>query len=146
MDSNRQKQMFPGTSPLVPGSNPVFRPGLSSSQSLPRTPVPQSPGVMSNHQSHMFGGNNAKQVVSPQPFSPSPNPPTPQSPDPVHDLPTELLEAGWRRFWSKREGREYFFNKFSKQSLWEMPSLGSPSGPSRVSVCYIFYFFFFLSI
>lgn len=123
MDQNKPRPMFPTGSPVS------FRPSLSSSQSLPRTPVPQSPGVP-NHQ-HMFGGgNNSKPVESPQPFSPSPQPP--QSPDPVHDLPNELLEAGWRRFWSKREGREYFFNKFSKQSLWEMPPLGSP-GPSRVS-------------
>ncbi len=137
MDPSRQRQaMYPGPGGQVvppPAGSPGFRPSLSSSQSMPRTPVPQSPGVMPNHQSHLFGGNS-KQVASPQPFSPSPNPPTPQSPDPVHDLSVELLEAGWRRFWSKREGREYFFNKFSKQSLWEMPTLGSPGGPSRVRI------------
>ena len=42
--------------------------------------------------------------------------------DPVHDLPQELLNAGWRKFWSKREGRPYFFNKITNESLWEMPS------------------------
>ncbi|XP_064466906.1 mRNA (2'-O-methyladenosine-N(6)-)-methyltransferase-like isoform X2 [Ornithodoros turicata] len=46
------------------------------------------------------------------------------SPDPVHDLPPELLQIGWRRFWSKREGRPYFFNKLTNESLWEMPRLG----------------------
>ena len=49
----------------------------------------------------------------------------PGSPDPVHDLPPTLLANGWRRFWSKREGRPYFFNKVTNQSLWEMPSLES---------------------
>ena len=43
--------------------------------------------------------------------------------DPVHDLPMELLQAGWRKFWSKREGRPYLFNKITNQSLWEMPPL-----------------------
>lgn len=51
--------------------------------------------------------------------------PGPISPDPVHDLPVELLQAGWRRFWSKREQRPYFFNKLTNESLWEMPQLGS---------------------
>ena len=43
--------------------------------------------------------------------------------DPVHDLPMELLQAGWRKFWSKREGRPYLFNKITNQSLWELPPL-----------------------
>ncbi|RWS13563.1 phosphorylated CTD-interacting factor 1-like protein [Dinothrombium tinctorium] len=41
--------------------------------------------------------------------------------DPVHDLPPYLLEKGWRKFWSKREKRPYFFNKLTNESLWEMP-------------------------
>lgn len=53
---------------------------------------------------------------------------SPGSPDPVHDLPMELLQAGWRKFWSKRENRPYYFNKLTNQSLWEMPPL-----PSQVS-------------
>lgn len=44
--------------------------------------------------------------------------------DPVHDLPPELLQIGWRRFWSKREGRPYFFNKVTNESLWDMPQIG----------------------
>ena len=55
--------------------------------------------------------------------------PGPLSPDPVHDLPVELLQAGWRRFWSKREQRPYFFNKMTNESLWEMPQLGSGVRP-----------------
>lgn len=51
------------------------------------------------------------------------SPPQMGSPDPVHDLPQELLDAGWRRFWSRREGRPYFFNKLTNESLWELPQL-----------------------
>lgn len=40
-----------------------------------------------------------------------------------HDLPPELLQQGWRKFWSKRENRPYFWNKLSGESLWEMPNL-----------------------
>ena len=47
--------------------------------------------------------------------------------DPVHDLPPELLTAGWRRFWSKRESRPYFFNKLTNESMWEMPPLPGAS-------------------
>lgn len=47
--------------------------------------------------------------------------------DPVHDLPPELLQAGWRKFWSKRENRPYFFNLVTNESLWEMPILSPVS-------------------
>lgn len=57
--------------------------------------------------------------------------PQPMSPDPVHDLPNELLQMGWRRFWSKREQRPYFFNKNTNESLWEMPHF---PGMSSVSI------------
>uniref|UniRef100_A0A8C2JDD2 mRNA (2'-O-methyladenosine-N(6)-)-methyltransferase n=1 Tax=Cyprinus carpio TaxID=7962 RepID=A0A8C2JDD2_CYPCA len=43
------------------------------------------------------------------PFSPSTN---------------ELIQAGWSKCWSKRENRPYYFNRFTNQSLWEMPVLG----------------------
>jgi len=43
--------------------------------------------------------------------------------DPVHDLPLSLLQQGWRKFWSKREQRPYFFNKITNESLWEMPPI-----------------------
>lgn len=41
---------------------------------------------------------------------------------PGRDLPQELLDAGWRKFYSKREQRPYYFNKFTNQSLWDPPS------------------------
>uniref|UniRef100_A0A0B8RQT2 mRNA (2'-O-methyladenosine-N(6)-)-methyltransferase n=1 Tax=Philothamnus irregularis TaxID=1899461 RepID=A0A0B8RQT2_9SAUR len=51
----------------------------------------------------------------------------PTSPKParlVQDLPDELVQAGWEKCWSKRENRPYYFNRFTNQSLWEMPLLG----------------------
>lgn len=57
--------------------------------------------------------------------------PQPMSPDPVHDLPVELLQMGWRRFWSKREQRPYFFNKNTNESLWEMPHFPGMSSPQN---------------
>lgn len=38
--------------------------------------------------------------------------------------PDELVQAGWEKCWSKRENRPYYFNRFTNQSLWEMPVLG----------------------
>lgn len=37
------------------------------------------------------------------------------------DLPPKLVEAGWRKFWSQRENRFYFFNKLTNKSMWDMP-------------------------
>ncbi|KAJ3654671.1 hypothetical protein Zmor_013845 [Zophobas morio] len=39
------------------------------------------------------------------------------------DLPFELTQQGWRKFWSKRENRPYFWNKLTGESLWEMPMI-----------------------
>ncbi|XP_075214038.1 phosphorylated CTD-interacting factor 1 [Lycorma delicatula] len=39
------------------------------------------------------------------------------------DLPPELLQQGWRKCWSKRENRPYFWNKLNGESLWEMPTI-----------------------
>lgn len=36
----------------------------------------------------------------------------------------ELVQAGWSKCWSRRENRPYYFNKFTNQSLWEMPVFG----------------------
>lgn len=48
----------------------------------------------------------------------------PASPDAAHDLCPELLQQGWRKFWSKRENRLYYWNKITNESLWEMPRIG----------------------
>ena len=42
------------------------------------------------------------------------------------ELPFELTQQGWKKFWSKRENRPYFWNKLTGESLWEMPSLLKP--------------------
>uniref|UniRef100_A0A4W3JB03 mRNA (2'-O-methyladenosine-N(6)-)-methyltransferase n=1 Tax=Callorhinchus milii TaxID=7868 RepID=A0A4W3JB03_CALMI len=36
----------------------------------------------------------------------------------------ELVQAGWAKCWSRRENRPYYFNKFTNQSLWELPVFG----------------------
>ena len=50
-----------------------------------------------------------------------------------HDLPPELLQVGWRKFWSKRENRPYFWNKLTGESLWEMPEIKPPQVSSLMS-------------
>lgn len=68
--------------------------------------------------------------VSPTNSSSHLSPPAqPAVPDPVHDLAPELLQIGWRKFWSKREGRPYFFNKITNESLWETPRLNGQHEP-----------------
>lgn len=61
---------------------------------------------------------------------PSPGPQIPQTPHGMPpgiyiepELPPELLQQGWRKFWSKRGNRPYFWNKLTGESLWEMPQL-----------------------
>ena len=96
----------------------------NKSKDLPFLTIPKSHAKMS------------EALSTPIPLTPASKPPSvcrgsdppaipPGSPDPVHDLPQALLDVGWRKFWSKREGRPYFFNKTTNQSLWEMPTLGS---------------------
>lgn len=38
----------------------------------------------------------------------------------------ELQQQGWKKFWSKRENRPYFWNKLTGESLWVMPLLKQP--------------------
>ena len=38
-------------------------------------------------------------------------PPPPGHPQFEVDLPPELLQQGWRKYWSRRENRPYFFNR-----------------------------------
>lgn len=73
---------------------------------------------------------NSVQVTSPHPHMPMPVPTTPQGP-PVnqgfeYELPFELVQQGWKKFWSKRENRPYFWNKLTGESLWEMPPITKP--------------------
>lgn len=61
--------------------------------------------------------NNATIPTTPQ------GPPVNTNTIPEHDLPFELIQQGWRKFWSKRENRPYFWNKMTGESLWEIPVL-----------------------
>uniref|UniRef100_A0A4W3JY57 mRNA (2'-O-methyladenosine-N(6)-)-methyltransferase n=1 Tax=Callorhinchus milii TaxID=7868 RepID=A0A4W3JY57_CALMI len=51
-------------------------------------------------------------------------PSSPKSIKLVQDLSDELVQAGWAKCWSRRENRPYYFNKFTNQSLWELPVFG----------------------
>ena len=52
----------------------------------------------------------------------------------VQDLSQDLIVAGWRKFWSNREKRPYFFNKITNESLWETPIIGVNTGIIRVNI------------
>ncbi|XP_043255832.1 mRNA (2'-O-methyladenosine-N(6)-)-methyltransferase [Colletes gigas] len=39
------------------------------------------------------------------------------------ELSPELQQQGWKKFWSKRENRPYFWNKLTGESLWVVPPL-----------------------
>ncbi|CAK9834563.1 mRNA (2'-O-methyladenosine-N(6)-)-methyltransferase [Anthophora retusa] len=39
------------------------------------------------------------------------------------ELSPELQQQGWKKFWSKRENRPYFWNKLTGESLWVIPPL-----------------------
>ena len=69
--------------------------------------------------------------------SPVPQTPTTQPPPPgaaanafETDLPPELLQQGWRKFWSRRESRPYFFNRATGDTMWEMPPIHHVSSHS----------------
>lgn len=59
---------------------------------------------------------------------PMPVPQTPAgAPPPGHpqfevDMPPELLQQGWRKYWSRRENRPYFFNRAPP------PAAAAPAG------------------
>ena len=69
---------------------------------------------------------------SASPFSPAASVGS-QSPEPGSDLPVEMLQAGWRKFFSRRENRPYYFNRITNQSLWEPPTSAHP----KVRINYI---------
>lgn len=61
-----------------------------------------------------------KSAASPE-FPASAPPPGTSAANFNEELPAELVNQGWRKFWSKRENRAYFWNKVTGESLWEMP-------------------------
>ncbi|GAB0090043.1 mRNA (2'-O-methyladenosine-N(6)-)-methyltransferase [Sergentomyia squamirostris] len=50
------------------------------------------------------------------------------SPVYMEELHPDLIAQGWRKFWSKRENRPYFWNKITNESLWEPPMFPRPHG------------------
>ena len=48
-------------------------------------------------------------------------------------MPPELLQQGWKKYWSRRENRPYFFNRANGETLWEMPEMPGAGGFERNS-------------
>ncbi|XP_034442530.1 mRNA (2'-O-methyladenosine-N(6)-)-methyltransferase [Hippoglossus hippoglossus] len=64
-------------------------------------------------------------ILSPSGSTSSQGPPlSPSTTSKPPELPDELVQAGWSKCWSRRENRPYYFNRFTNQSLWEVPVLG----------------------
>lgn len=53
----------------------------------------------------------------------TPGAPAPLAPHLAADLHPDLIQQGWRKYWSKRENRPYFWNKLSGESMWELPAV-----------------------
>ncbi|XP_030276535.1 mRNA (2'-O-methyladenosine-N(6)-)-methyltransferase [Sparus aurata] len=73
------------------------------------------------------GSVKGEAAIMPSPSVPasSQGPPlSPSSTSKPPELPDELVQAGWSKCWSRRENRPYYFNRFTNQSLWEVPVLG----------------------
>ncbi|KAF6731720.1 Phosphorylated CTD-interacting factor 1 [Oryzias melastigma] len=67
----------------------------------------------------------AAAVLPPSASASTQGPPlSPSTPSRAPELPDELVQAGWAKCWSRRENRPYYFNRFTNQSLWEVPVLG----------------------
>ncbi|XP_059185409.1 mRNA (2'-O-methyladenosine-N(6)-)-methyltransferase [Centropristis striata] len=67
----------------------------------------------------------AAMMSSPSGSASSQGPPlSPSTTSKPPELPDELVQAGWSKCWSRRENRPYYFNRFTNQSLWEVPVLG----------------------
>ncbi|KAK3085841.1 hypothetical protein FSP39_009480 [Pinctada imbricata] len=124
VDSQRKVPNGEGKLTQSPGgTNDVSQPPLQTDGKPTSTIAPSTSSSLSSSSSSVpmtVQIPHANQLArqSSLPLSPQP-----LSPDPVHDLPVELLQAGWRKFWSRREQREYYFNKNTNESLWDMPQL-----------------------
>lgn len=78
---------------------------------------------------------NHEHPIRQQPPPPQPPPPPAKLPAPNsastdvkppeygEELHPELVKQGWKKFWSKRENRPYYWNKTTNESLWETPLL-----------------------
>uniref|UniRef100_A0A3P8PWD4 mRNA (2'-O-methyladenosine-N(6)-)-methyltransferase n=1 Tax=Astatotilapia calliptera TaxID=8154 RepID=A0A3P8PWD4_ASTCA len=79
---------------------------------------------MSNDSQGLVKGE-AAMMLAPSGSASSQGPPlSPSTASKAPELPDELVQAGWSKCWSRRENRPYYFNRFTNQSLWEVPVLG----------------------
>ncbi|XP_069179655.1 mRNA (2'-O-methyladenosine-N(6)-)-methyltransferase isoform X2 [Procambarus clarkii] len=122
----------PATLPVVAPPQQSFSPTDNQQHQSPQPSLPHFQYQTQPHPSQP--PYQGIRVTIPQQGSVSssgPTTPTPQTPGsgpppsgaPIHetDLPPEMLVAGWRKFWSKREQRIYFWNRATGESLWDMP-------------------------
>uniref|UniRef100_A0A1A9V576 WW domain-containing protein n=1 Tax=Glossina austeni TaxID=7395 RepID=A0A1A9V576_GLOAU len=86
---------------MMSGANSPAGPSCSS----PSTPAKQGPTLMDGVMAH----------------TPQGTPSMYQGGSYGEELTPELFSQGWRKFWSKRENRPYYWNKITGESLWEMP-------------------------
>lgn len=84
---------MPGSLPIAPGTPGT--PGTPGPFPVPQTPHSSAPPMMPTQNASAF----------------------------ETDLPPELLHQGWRKFWSRRENRPYYFNRVSGDTMWEMPPI-----------------------
>ena len=85
------------------GQNVPVAPGTPGTPGTPGPqPVPQTPGTAP-----------PQQQMTQQQFE--------------VDLPPDLLQVGWRKYWSRRENRPYFFNRATGETLWDLAEIpGAP--------------------
>lgn len=157
---------LPGTAPLPPPlgvapyipPNPYTQPPMHVPMStaplttqqhmIPHTTHQTTPHPQPYNLKVTTTGNSPQPMTAPLTPGPGPvpqtpiggPPPTPFSNGPPggpeHDLPPELLSAGWRKFWSKRENRWYFWNCNTGESLWDPPPLPGRYPPQPGVVCH----------
>uniref|UniRef100_A0A0P4W9F1 WW domain-containing protein n=1 Tax=Scylla olivacea TaxID=85551 RepID=A0A0P4W9F1_SCYOL len=132
----------PPPAPPAPGPpQPPQTPNTAPPQQYPPSDPHQQPHAFQYSQTHYQGlrmstpthavGGGAG-PTTPAPQTPIGGPPGGGPGVQETDLPPEMLAVGWRKFWSKREQRVYFWNRSTGESLWDMPgpaqSHGQPPG------------------
>jgi phosphorylated CTD-interacting factor 1 len=116
-----------GVQPPPPPLNNTTSVAAAIATAVPKTPA-TAPAATSNNQSPQI---NTAVAAGPQPQAP-PNPnqnassQQPQAPEYGEELHPELVRQGWKKFWSKRENRPYYWNKVTNESLWETPGKFDP--------------------
>lgn len=102
----------------LPQSNSMIHQDLNATQVVVPTPVklqplPPPPTVITEHLMHVPSIQHMPTINQNL------------IPGVYHDaeLSLELQQQGWKKFWSKRENRPYFWNKLTGESLWVMPLL-----------------------